>query len=78
MVGVFAGEDEVDERQNQKPMDGMAQQTAQDVFAKDGEELPHILHLNDLAGHQEQDAHRSIPSHQGDRCLQWPGISAPY
>lgn len=44
-------------------MDGVAHHTAQDVFAKFGEELPHVLYLHDLAGHQEQDAHRSIPSH---------------
>lgn len=43
----------------------MAQQAAEDVFAKADEELVDVFHLHNLAGHQEQDAHRRVPDHQG-------------
>lgn len=66
-IGVLPGEEEVDEGQDQEPVDGMAQQAAQDVFAETGEEHSHILHLHNLASHQEQDAHRGIPNYTGDR-----------
>ena len=66
-VGVLAGEEEVDEGQRQEPVDGVAEQAAEDVFAETGKEQPHVLHLHDLAGHQEQDAHRGIPNYPRDR-----------
>ena len=66
-VGVLAGEEEVDEGQCQESVDGVAEQAAEDVFAETGKEQPHVLHLHDLAGHQEQDAHRGIPNYPRDR-----------
>lgn len=64
-----------------------AQQAAQDVFAEISKEQPHVLHLHDLAGHQEQDAYRgarhpkdiatSITSTTQCQALCWAHLSLP-
>lgn len=49
------------------PWIGVAQQATQDVFAETGkEQRPHVLHLHDLAGHQQdtpQGAYLSTQRH---------------
>ena len=59
--GVLAGEGKVDEGQDDAAVDDVSQDGCEDVLPQAGDQQDHVLHLHDLAAHQEHNAQRHIP-----------------
>lgn len=72
-VGVLAGDDKVDARQDQQAVDGVADDTAGNVLAQAGKQRSHVLHLHDLPCHQEHDSKGGIPGER-ERRERWVAI----
>lgn len=59
--GILACEAKVDERQDDPPVDNVAQDWGEDVFPQTSDQKNYIFHLHNLTTNQEHDAKRDIP-----------------
>ena len=69
-IGVPPSNHKVDGRQHQKTVDSMAEDAGRDVFSQTCKQRAHVLHLDDLAGHEEHDTERRVPAdgQEGSSC----------
>lgn len=58
---IFSSEAEVDERQDDAPVDNVTQDGGEDVLPQTSDQENHVLHLHDLTAHQEHDPKGYVP-----------------